>query len=332
MPHERPTQGELPLPHRQGGCDCRGPGQDRPARGDRCSGVHHGGGARTRHVLSPRLAAHRHDEPVLRASRRRGGSGRQARRWHASDQDRSRRGRALSTHRTRCCQGVCCGYSLAAADDVGARRAASFVAAGCHRKRGRTRLGRARDVLRYDDGRFAHDRAMEFAFIVDPVHLLKAYKDTSVAMMRALQARGETLFVIEQADIFWSGRRTLARVRSITVSDDHHDWHHLGDSVVRPLASFAAVVMRKDPPFDMEYVYSTYLLELAEREGARVVNRPRAIRDHNEKMAIARFAEFTVPTLVTRDAGLLDGFIDEHADVILKPLDGMGGISIFRVR
>jgi len=173
---------------------------------------------------------------------------------------------------------------------------------------------------------------MEFAFIVDPVHLLKAYKDTSVAMMRALQARGETLFVIEQADIFWSGRRTLARVRSITVSDDHHDWHHLGDSVVRPLASFAAVVMRKDPPFDMEYVYSTYLLELAEREGARVVNRPRAIRDHNEKMAIARFAEFTVPTLVTRDAGLLDGFIDEHADVILKPLDGMGGISIFRVR
>jgi glutathione synthase len=173
---------------------------------------------------------------------------------------------------------------------------------------------------------------MEFAFVVDPVHLLKAYKDTSVAMMRALQKRGELLFVIEQTDIFWSGRQTLARARPLTVADDHHDWHRMGEPVVRPLASFAAVLMRKDPPFDMEYVYSTYLLELAEHEGARVINRPRAIRDHNEKMAIARFAEFTVPTLVTRDAGLVDAFIDEHHDVILKPLDGMGGTSIFRVR
>jgi glutathione synthase len=174
--------------------------------------------------------------------------------------------------------------------------------------------------------------AMEFAFVVDPIHLLKAYKDTSVAMMRALQKRGESLFVIEQTDIFWSGRQTLARARPLTVADDHHDWHRVGEPVVRPLASFAAVLMRKDPPFDMEYVYSTYLLELAEREGARVINRPRAIRDHNEKMAIARFAEFTVPTLITRDAGLIDAFIDEHHDVILKPLDGMGGTSIFRVR
>jgi glutathione synthase len=151
-------------------------------------------------------------------------------------------------------------------------------------------------------------------------------------MMRALQMRGETLFVIEQTDIFWSARQTFGRARPLTVADDHHDWHRAGESVVRPLSSFASVVMRKDPPFDMEYVYSTYLLELAEREGARVINRPRAIRDHNEKMAIAGFAEFTVPTLVTRDSGLLDGFIDEHRDVILKPLDGMGGTSIFRVR
>src|SRR6202162_6265893 len=173
---------------------------------------------------------------------------------------------------------------------------------------------------------------MEIAFIVDPVHLLKAYKDTSVAMMRALQTRGSALFVLDQSDIFWRDGTTLARARPLTVADDHHDWHRIGDAVVRPLASYAAVLMRKDPPFDMEYVYSTYLLELAEREGARVINRPRAIRDHNEKMAITGFPEFTVATLVTRDAQLLSGFIDEHRDVILKPLDGMGGTSVFRVR
>ncbi len=173
---------------------------------------------------------------------------------------------------------------------------------------------------------------MEFAFIVDPVHLLKAYKDTSIAMMRALQSRGGSLFVLDQTEIHWRDGATLGRVHPLTVADDHHDWHRLGEPVVRPLASFAAVLMRKDPPFDMEYVYSTYLLELAESEGARVINRPRAIRDHNEKMAIARFPEFTVPTLVTRDPELVAAFIDEHRDVILKPLDGMGGTSVFRVR
>jgi glutathione synthase len=150
--------------------------------------------------------------------------------------------------------------------------------------------------------------------------------------MRALQLRGHALFALEQADIFWDGGGTLARVRPLTVASDDHDWYHAGEALVRPLASFAAVLMRKDPPFDMEYVYSTYLLEVAERDGARVFNRPRAIRDHNEKMAIAKFAEFTVPTLVTRDAELIREFIDEHGDVILKPLDGMGGASVFRVR
>ncbi len=188
-------------------------------------------------------------------------------------------------------------------------------------------------VLLYDGAALNTAAAsMEFAFIVDPVHLLKAYKDTSVAMMRALQSRGSSLFVLDQTEIFWRDGATLARAHPLTVADDHHDWHRLGDAVVRPLASFAAVLMRKDPPFDMEYVYSTYLLELAEGEGAKVINRPRAIRDYNEKMAIARFPEFTVPTLVTRDADLISAFIDEHHDVILKPLDGMGGASVFRVR
>ncbi len=121
-------------------------------------------------------------------------------------------------------------------------------------------------------------------------------------------------------------------MRRADVTADDHDWYRAAEPLTRPLASFAAVLMRKDPPFDMEYVYSTYLLEAAEREGAYVINGPRAIRDHNEKWAIAEFPQFTVPTLVTRDPDLIAGFIDEHADVILKPLDGMGGSSIFRVR
>ena len=173
---------------------------------------------------------------------------------------------------------------------------------------------------------------MEFAFVLDPLDSLKAYKDTSVAMMRALQARGHSLFALEQSDIFWDGGKTNAQVRPLAVTADDHDWYRAGELAARRLASFAAVLMRKDPPFDMEYVYSTYLLEAAESEGARIFNRPRAIRDHNEKMAIAKFTEFIAPTLVTRDAELIREFIDEHRDVILKPLDGMGGTSVFRVR
>jgi glutathione synthase len=173
---------------------------------------------------------------------------------------------------------------------------------------------------------------MEFAFILDPLDLLKAYKDTSVSMMRALQGRGASLFALETAELFWTASKTQARVRPLTVTDDDHDWYRVGETVIRPLTSFDAVVMRKDPPFDMEYVYSTYLLEAAEKEGALVINRPRAVRDHNEKMAITRFPEFTVQTLVSRDPGMLSAFIDEYKDVILKPLDGMGGASIFRVR
>ena len=173
---------------------------------------------------------------------------------------------------------------------------------------------------------------MEFAFILDPLASLKAYKDTSVAMMRALHGRGHSLFALEQRDLFWDGGQTLASLRPLQVDADDHDWFRAGAALVRPLKSFAAVVMRKDPPFDMEYVYSTYLLEIAEAQGARIFNRPRALRDYNEKLAIAKFPEFIVPTLVTRDPTLLSEFIDEHEDVILKPLDGMGGTSVFRVR
>ena len=173
---------------------------------------------------------------------------------------------------------------------------------------------------------------MDFLFVIDAPDTLKAYKDTSIAMMRSLRDRGHTLYWLQQGDIRWEHGTTRARVRRLEVRDDDHDWYREGDDEVRRLADFAAVVMRKDPPFDLEYVYSTYLLEAAEREGARVFNKPRAIRDHNEKLAIAKFAQFTAPTLVTRDVDELQAFVDAQGDVIVKPLDGMGGTSIFRVR
>ena len=173
---------------------------------------------------------------------------------------------------------------------------------------------------------------MDYAFVLDPLPGLKAYKDSSIAMMRALAARGHRVFAIMQADIAWDARGTRARAVPLELRPDNRDWYTEGEEEERALRDFAAVVMRKDPPFDMEYVYSTYLLEAAENEGARVFNRPRAIRDHNEKMAIARFPEFIAPTLVTRDADRVGAFIDGHADTILKPLDGMGGTSVFRVR
>jgi glutathione synthase len=175
-------------------------------------------------------------------------------------------------------------------------------------------------------------RAMDFAFILDPLPFLKAYKDTSISMMRALAARGHALHVLEQSDLFWRDGVTLSRSRPIELRPDEHDWYAVGEPDERALRDFAAVVMRKDPPFDMEYVYSTYLLEAAEAEGARVFNRPRAIRDYNEKVAIAKFREYITTTLVSRDMARIGAFIDEMGDAVVKPLDGMGGASIFRVR
>src|SRR5512137_1128691 len=173
---------------------------------------------------------------------------------------------------------------------------------------------------------------MDYAFILDPLPSLKAYKDSSIAMMRALAERGHRVFAIMQPDMAWDERGVRARAVPLALRSDNRDWYSEGEPEERALRDFAAVVMRKDPPFDMEYVYSTYLLEAAEGEGARVFNRPRAIRDHNEKLAITKFAEFIAPTLVSRDGERIGGFIDVHGDVILKPLDGMGGTSIFRIR
>ncbi|MEO8754250.1 MAG: glutathione synthase, partial [Casimicrobiaceae bacterium] len=173
---------------------------------------------------------------------------------------------------------------------------------------------------------------MDIAFIVDPLGHLKAYKDTSIAMMRAAEARGHRIHAFEQSDITWTGGRVEARAIPLTLHADNSHWCDEGEPQIRPLTAFDAVLMRKDPPFDMEYVNTTYLLELAEAAGARVYNRPRAIRDHNEKLAIAKYPEFIAPTMVTRQAAAIRAFLAEHHDIIIKPLDGMGGTSIFRVR
>ena len=173
---------------------------------------------------------------------------------------------------------------------------------------------------------------MKLAFIVDPLDEFKIYKDTSFAMMREATSRGFELFTLQQQDLFWRKQRVAGYAKPLTLTGDKDDWYHSGAAVETDLAAFDAVVMRKDPPFDMEYVYSTYLLEAAEAQGAKVFNRPRAIRDHNEKMAIARYAQFIAPTVVTRLENVLRDFVAEHGDAIFKPLDGMGGSSIFRVR
>ncbi|MDR0247406.1 MAG: glutathione synthase [Burkholderiales bacterium] len=177
---------------------------------------------------------------------------------------------------------------------------------------------------------------MNLLFILDPLARLKAYKDSSVAMMRVLAKRGHGLYACEIGELFSVGNdvgsEAMATVRKIIVSDDNAHWYREEAPTRTPLTAFDVVMMRKDPPFDMEYVVATYVLEVADRAGVSVFNKPQRIRDFNEKMAILRFPQYITPTLVTRQPSVLQAFIDEHRDTILKPLDGMGGTSVFRVR
>ena len=172
---------------------------------------------------------------------------------------------------------------------------------------------------------------MKIAFIADPLDDFKIYKDTTYAMMRESAARNHELYVLQQEDLVWQNRIVSGRARRLQLTGDPAAWYRVETSKSTPLKEFEAVLMRKDPPFDMEYVYSTYLLELAQEQGARVFNDPRAVRDCNEKMGIARFPQFTPPTLVTRSTESILAFLAEHRDIILKPLDGMGGASVFRI-
>jgi glutathione synthase len=173
---------------------------------------------------------------------------------------------------------------------------------------------------------------MKLVFVADPLDSFKINKDTTFAIMREAAARGHALYALEQRDLALRGGMVDARAKRLHLTGEKPGWYRVEDAGSAPLKSYDAVLMRKDPPFDMEYVYSTYLLELAEAQGARVFNRPRAIRDWNEKMGAMRFPQFAPPTLVTRRDAPVREFLAEHRDVILKPLDGMGGSSIFRVR
>lgn len=173
---------------------------------------------------------------------------------------------------------------------------------------------------------------MKIAFIVDPLDRLKAYKDSSVAMMRAGAAAGHEIFATGRESLSVRDGRVSARFRPLRLSGDAHAWYEAGTEENRPLSDFDAILMRQDPPFDAEYVAATWILERAVAQGARVFNDPRAIRDHSEKLSITEFPHFTPPTLVAREARDLNGFIEEFGDTILKPLDGMGGSGIFRVR
>jgi glutathione synthase len=173
---------------------------------------------------------------------------------------------------------------------------------------------------------------MNIAFLADPLSGFKTYKDSTFAMMREAAKRGHTIYAFEQRHMALEAGVVTAEVAQITLTGELDDWYRAAPAKSVPLSTFDAIIERKDPPFDMEYVYGTYLLEMAEQQGARVFNKPSAIRSHNEKLTIAQFSEFTAPTLVTQSATRLRAFHAEHKDVIFKPLDGMGGAGIFRVK
>jgi glutathione synthase len=173
---------------------------------------------------------------------------------------------------------------------------------------------------------------VKLLFVADPLESFKTYKDSTFAMMREAAARGHHLWACEPAQLHWQrGAPVRAKVRGLRLTGTLDDWFEASDAEQRALADFDAVLMRKDPPFDSEYFYATHLLQRAEADGARVFNSPGALRDHPEKLAILEFPQFIGPTLVTRSAEDVRAFHAEHGDIILKPLDGMGGMGIFRV-
>ena len=178
-------------------------------------------------------------------------------------------------------------------------------------------------------------QGLSLLFVIDPLPLLKAYKDSTVAMMRTAAARGHDIWTCTPADMQWREGRVTARsvsIRLLPAGDKHAPWYAEFDAGARALAGFDAVLMRKDPPFDTEFLYATHLLSAAQRDGARVFNDPQALRDHNEKFSITEFDDFTVPTLVTREIEALRQFHRDFGEIVVKPLDGMGGVGVFVLR
>ncbi|QXH36203.1 glutathione synthase [Pseudomonas muyukensis] len=174
--------------------------------------------------------------------------------------------------------------------------------------------------------------SVRLGIVMDPIASIAYKKDSSLAMLLAAQARGWSLFYMEQRDLYQGEGKARARMRPLRVFADPTRWFELGEEQDSLLNDLDVILMRKDPPFDMEFVYSTYLLEQAEAEGVLVVNRPQSLRDCNEKLFATLFPQCTPPTLVSRRADIIREFAAKHGDVILKPLDGMGGTSIFRHR
>ena len=171
---------------------------------------------------------------------------------------------------------------------------------------------------------------MRIALILDPLESLTVYKDSSLAIMREAAKRGHELFVAMQGDLFLRQEKVSLLAKKFTFAEGEN-WYALGDPLETAPSDFDVVLMRKDPPFDNEFLYSTYLLELAEQQGARVLNHPSSVRDWNEKLAVANFPQFAPAFLVSRDNRLIRAFLQEHGDIVVKPLDGMGGSSIFRI-
>jgi glutathione synthase len=174
--------------------------------------------------------------------------------------------------------------------------------------------------------------SIRLGIVMDPIRAIKTTKDSSFAMLLAAQRRGWQLFYMEQSDLYLQNGATHANMRELSVSDSTSDWFRHGPAHERRLSELDFVLMRKDPPVDMEYLYTTYLLELAEQEGVLIVNRASSLRDCNEKLFTAWFPQCCAPSLVSRDTARLRAFINEYRDVILKPLDAMGGASVFRAR
>ncbi len=174
--------------------------------------------------------------------------------------------------------------------------------------------------------------AIKLGVVMDPIGSITTYKDTTLAMLLEAQSRGWEIHYMEQGDLFQRDGESFARMRGLRVYDDSAHWFDLEQPHTRPLVSLNIILMRKDPPFDMEYVFSTYLLELAESKGVLVVNKPQGLRDANEKMFTTWFPQCMPPTLVTRRRNQIREFLDEQKDIIVKPLDSMGGASVFRLR
>ena len=173
---------------------------------------------------------------------------------------------------------------------------------------------------------------IKLGIVMDPIQDINIKKDSSFAMLMAAQSRGYALYYMEMQDLAMVNGKAMANMRPLKVIQDAQQWFELGESQDTPMSELDVILMRKDPPFDTEFIYATYMLERAEEEGVLIVNKPQSLRDANEKLFTAWFSQFTPKTIVTRDSQRIRAFHQQEGDIILKPLDGMGGTSIFRVK